>query len=84
MFLHFFSLPVTHLSNSQGDFMRKLLLATTAMIGFAVSGAAHAATSPVTVNVGGSVDFLAGAYAESNRGQTTGVNSSAISNLFMI
>ena len=56
--------------------MRKLLLATTALIGFAVSGAAHAATSSVTVNVGGDVDFLAGAYAESNRGQTTGVNSS--------
>jgi hypothetical protein len=42
--------------------MRKVLLATTALVGFAVAGAAQAATSPLTVTVGGDVDFLAGAY----------------------
>ena len=45
--------------------MRKILLATTALVGFAVAGAAQAATSPINVTVGGSVDFLAGAYHES-------------------
>ncbi|MDR3449644.1 MAG: porin [Alphaproteobacteria bacterium] len=51
--------------------MRKFLLATTALVGIAAAGSAHAATSPLTVNVGGSVDFLAGNYAASNQGQTT-------------
>ncbi|MDD3370274.1 MAG: porin, partial [Alphaproteobacteria bacterium] len=45
--------------------MRKVLLATTAIVGFAVAGAAQAATSPLTVTVGGSVDFVAGAAHES-------------------
>ncbi|MDD4616281.1 MAG: porin [Alphaproteobacteria bacterium] len=45
--------------------MRKILLATTALVGFAVAGAAQAATSPLTVTVGGSVDFVAGAMHES-------------------
>ena len=54
--------------------MRKLLLATTAILGFAVAGAAQAATtpttSPITVNVGGTVDVLAGLYHESARTTT--------------
>lgn len=48
--------------------MRKLLLATTALVGsVALSGAAHAMpaqTSPITLNVGGYVDFVAGFYHE--------------------
>ncbi len=54
--------------------MRKLLLATTAILGFAVAGAAQAATtpttSPITVNVGGTVDVLAGLYHEAARTTT--------------
>jgi Gram-negative porin len=45
--------------------MRKILLATTALVGFAVAGAAQAATSPLNVTVGGSTDFIAGGYHES-------------------
>jgi hypothetical protein len=45
--------------------MRKILLATTALVGFAVAGAAEAATSPLTVTVGGGVEFVAGAAHES-------------------
>ena len=58
--------------------MRKVLLATTAFVAFAAAGAAQAATtSPLTVNVGGSTDFVAGAFAESNRGTTSnGLSSS--------
>ncbi|MGE3623493.1 MAG: porin [Bdellovibrionales bacterium] len=48
--------------------MRKLLLATTALFGsVALAGAAHAApaqSSPITLNVGGYVDFVAGFYHE--------------------
>jgi len=48
--------------------MRKLLLATTALFGsVAFIGAAHASpapTSPITLNVGGYVDFVAGFYHE--------------------
>ncbi|MDD3030464.1 MAG: porin [Alphaproteobacteria bacterium] len=52
--------------------MRKILLATTALVGFAAAGAAQAATtSPLNVTVGGSVDFVAGAYNEA-RGNTNG------------
>jgi len=56
--------------------MRKVLLATTAIIGFAVAGAAQAATapgatSPITVNVGGDVDFLAGAFHASDASNDT-------------
>ena len=51
--------------------MRKLLLATTAILGFVAAGAAHAApapsTAPVTVNVGGDVDVLAGLFHEAAR-----------------
>jgi len=46
--------------------MRKLLLATTALFGgVAFAGAVHATpaqTSPITLNVGGYVDFVAGFY----------------------
>lgn len=42
--------------------MRKILLATTALVAFA--GAAQAADSPVSVNVGGYVDFRAGHFSE--------------------
>jgi hypothetical protein len=47
--------------------MRKILLATTALVGVAFAGAAHAApasTSPITLNVGGYVDAVAGFYHE--------------------
>jgi outer membrane protein OmpU len=42
--------------------MRKILLATTALIGVAFAGAAHAAApaSPISLNVGGYNDFIAG------------------------
>ena len=45
--------------------MRKILLATTALVGFVAAGAAQAATAPLNVTVGGSVDFVAGAFHES-------------------
>lgn len=49
--------------------MRKLLLATSALVGIAAfAPGAHAQTkdSPLDVNVGGYVDFRAGAFTESN------------------
>ena len=51
--------------------MRKILLATTALVGVAFCnvGAAHAAApmaSPITVNVGGYVDAIAGFDHESD------------------
>jgi hypothetical protein len=58
--------------------MRKILLATTALVGFAVAGAAQAATSPLNVTVGGSVDFIAGAFHESfASGVGSGADASA-------
>jgi len=46
--------------------MRKVLLATTALIGVALAGSAHAAaSSPISLNVGGYNDFVAGLYSES-------------------
>jgi len=50
--------------------MRKILLATTALVGFVAAGAAQAATSPLNVTVGGSTDFVAGAYHESAKAFT--------------
>lgn len=44
--------------------MRKILLATSALVAFA--GAAQAAESPITVNVGGYVDFRAAMFHESS------------------
>jgi len=49
--------------------MRKVLLATTALVGVAFSGAAYAAmppASPISLNVGGYVDFVAGQDHESD------------------
>ena len=51
--------------------MRKLLLATSALVAFA--GAAQAAESPITVNVGGYVDFRAGQFHESTNNTTGGL-----------
>jgi outer membrane protein OmpU len=48
--------------------MRKILLATTALVGIALTGAAQAATSPLTVNLGGDVDFIAANFATSGKG----------------
>ncbi len=45
--------------------MRKILLATTALVGFAAAGAAQAATSPLSVTIGGDVEFVAGTFHES-------------------
>jgi len=46
--------------------MRKVLLATTALVGIAFAGAAQAdTTSPISLNVGGYTDFVAGFYHES-------------------
>ncbi len=45
--------------------MRKILLATTALVAFA--GAAQAAESPIQVTVGGSVDFRAALFHEANK-----------------
>jgi outer membrane protein OmpU len=51
--------------------MRKILLATTALVGFAVAGTAQAATAPLNVVTGGSVDFIAGAFHESRAAGAT-------------
>lgn len=48
--------------------MRKVLLATSALVAFA--GAAQAAESPITVNVGGYVDFRAGFFREASNNGT--------------
>ncbi len=45
--------------------MRKILLATTALVAFA--GAAQAAESPIQVTLGGSVDFRAAMFQESEK-----------------
>jgi len=59
--------------------MRKILLATTALVGvaFCTAGAAHAAApaSPITVNVGGYVDAIAGFDHESQFDATTAASS---------
>jgi outer membrane protein OmpU len=58
--------------------MRKVLLATTALVGVALSGVAHAApASPISLNVGGYVDFVAGLFHESNTSQTLGFAGAA-------
>jgi hypothetical protein len=43
-------------------------MATTALVGFALTGAAQAATSPLTVNLGGSVDFAAANFSSQDHG----------------
>ena len=55
--------------------MRKILLATTALVGFAAAGAAQAATTPLNVTVGGSIDFIAGAFHESRISGATNSSS---------
>ncbi|MDD3182935.1 MAG: porin [Alphaproteobacteria bacterium] len=50
--------------------MRKILLATTALVAFA--GAAQAAESPIQVTLGGSVDFRAALFHESNASAAAG------------
>ena len=45
--------------------MRKILLATTALVAFA--GAAQAAESPIQVTLGGSVDFRAALFNEADQ-----------------
>ncbi len=55
--------------------MRKILLATTALIGFTAVGTAQAATAPLTVTVGGSVEFAAGAFHESRASGATDPSS---------
>lgn len=58
--------------------MRKILLATTALVGVAIgtAGVAHAAApaSPITVNVGGYVDFIAG-FSHESQGALDSVSS---------
>ncbi len=49
--------------------MRKVLLATTALVAFA--GAAQAAESPITINVGGYVDFRAALMSGVNTSSTS-------------
>ena len=50
--------------------MRKILLATSALVAFA--GAAQAAESPIQVTLGGSVDFRAALFHESNASAAAG------------
>lgn len=50
--------------------MRKILLASTALVAFA--GAAQAAESPIQVTLGGSVDFRAAMFHESEKVMATG------------
>ena len=56
--------------------MRKVLLATTALVGVAFAGGAQAAaTSPISLNVGGYTDFVAGQFHEAqSTGSTTRAN----------
>ncbi|NTU76979.1 MAG: porin, partial [Alphaproteobacteria bacterium] len=49
--------------------MRKILLATSALVAFA--GAAQAAESPIAVNVGGYVDFRAAQFTEASKNFAT-------------
>ncbi len=45
--------------------MRKLLMATTAVVGISLAGAAQAgSTAPISLNIGGYTDFIAGRYHE--------------------
>ena len=53
--------------------MRKILLATSALVAFA--GAAQAAEAPITVNVGGYVDFRAAHFSEATNNNTTTGNT---------
>ncbi len=57
--------------------MRKILLATTAFVGVALAGSAHAAaTSPIALNVGGYDDFVAGWFHEAQGTSQSGRRAS--------
>lgn len=64
--------------------MRKILLATTAIVGFAVAGAAQAANAPLNVTVGGSVDFVAGAFHESKAAVGAGQTNDEFETLYSL
>jgi len=64
--------------------MRKILLATTALIGFAAAGAAQAATAPLNVTVGGSVEFAAGAFHESRASGATNSSSGDFETIYSL
>jgi hypothetical protein len=62
--------------------MRHRLLATAALVGFAVAGTAHAATSPLEVTIGGSVDFIAGTSHQSRSSGVTNPTSGDFESLY--
>ncbi len=64
--------------------MRKILLATTALVGFAMAGAAQAATAPIDVTVGGSVNFVAGAFHESKAAGATDSSSGDFETIYSL
>ncbi len=64
--------------------MRKFLLATTALIGFAAAGAAQAATAPLTVTVGGDIEFVAGAMHESRNSGATDPSSGDFETIYSL
>ncbi len=64
--------------------MRKFLLATTALIGFAAAGAAQAATAPLSVTVSGSIDFVAGAFHASKASEATNPSSGDFETLYTL
>ena len=68
----------------KGKNMRKILLATTALIGFVAAGAAQAATAPLNVTVGGSIDFVAGAFHESRAAGATNSSSGDFETLYTL
>lgn len=55
--------------------MHKILFATVAVASFVITSAAQAATEPLNVTVGGSVDFVAGAFHESKASGATNSSS---------
>jgi hypothetical protein len=64
--------------------MRKFLLATTALVGFALSGAAQAAVSPLAVTIGGGVEFAAGAAHESKASGATNVTGGDFETIYTL
>src|ERR1700722_8492875 len=68
--------------------MRKILLATTAIVGVVLTGAAYAApASPISLNVGGYDDFVAGFYHEAQAAPSapgTNPNSKSFENEFKL
>jgi hypothetical protein len=78
-FLVVFLLVLTLTSPSsihEGDNMRKILLATTALVGVVLAGASQAApASPISLNVGGYDDFVAGFFHEASGVMPTGTRT---------